>query len=122
MFSILAVLVAGASAAYTRRQALANERTEAIETDRRHAELTPVLQLEYVPAERMHEQERPGVWVSNRGPLDLERVVVEMVPPPRADEAVIDGIYDPRTHGTASNQETGRLRRGDTWTAMRCLR
>jgi hypothetical protein len=43
-------------------------------------------------------------------------VDVEVIPAHRAHEAVIRGIYDYRTGGTTPVHETGRLRRGESWT------
>jgi hypothetical protein len=69
----------------------------------------------------MREQQRPAVWLTNNGPLDLDRILVELLPAPRTGEAVLEGIYDPRTGNTAVSQETGALRRGDTWTALEVI-
>lgn len=44
VISLLALVVAGASALYTRRQSAAQDRATAIEDDRRHDELTPVFE------------------------------------------------------------------------------
>lgn len=121
ILSAVAVFIALASANYTRRQAITAEDTRAIEADRRHTELAPRLQAEYIPADRMRNGERPGVRLTNRGSLDLERIVVEMVPAPRTGEAALEGIYDPLTDGPTAVQETGRLRPGDAWTALEVI-
>jgi hypothetical protein len=57
-----------------------------------------------------------GVKLTNQGPIDLDRVDVEVIPAHRAHEAAIRGIYDYRTSGTTPVHETGRLRRGESWT------
>jgi len=44
VISLLALVVAGASALYTRRQSAAQARATIIEDDRRHDELTPVFE------------------------------------------------------------------------------
>ena len=54
--------------------------------------------------------------LTNQGPLDLDRVDVQPIPAHRAHEAAIEGIYDHRTGGTAPYEETGMLRRGESWT------
>jgi hypothetical protein len=56
------------------------------------------------------------VKLTNQGPLDLDRVDVEVIPAHRAHAAAIEGIYDHRTGGTAAVHETGGLRRGESWT------
>lgn len=53
--------------------------------------------------------------LTNRGPLDLDRVDVTVIPAHRAHEAVIDGIYDPGSGGPGRVQETGMLRLGESW-------
>lgn len=45
VLSIIAVLVAGASALYTRRQAVQSEKVTAIEQRRFHADLTPEIMM-----------------------------------------------------------------------------
>jgi hypothetical protein len=121
VLSIVAILVAAVSAFYTRQQAAAAEGTRRIEAGRRHSELTPVLEAAYVDREDTRDQVRPGVLLTNRGPLDLDRVELQVVPSPRADDAAIKGIYDPRTGGTATTHETGPLRRGESWTALEVI-
>ena len=54
--------------------------------------------------------------LTNQGPLDLDRVDVQVIPAHRAHEAAIKGIYDHQTGGTAPYEETGRLLRGESWT------
>jgi hypothetical protein len=44
VISLLALAAAGASALYTRRQSVSQDRATAIESDRRHGELTPVFE------------------------------------------------------------------------------
>jgi hypothetical protein len=121
VLSIVAILVAGISAYYTRQQAAAAEGTRVLEAGRRHQELAPVLEATYVPPEDTRSQVRPGVVLTNRGPLDLDRVEVQAVPPPRTGEAAIEGIYDPATDGRATTHETGPLRRGESWTALEVI-
>jgi len=116
VLSVVAVLVAGASAWYTRRQAVSAEGVRRIESARRQDELRPILVGEYVAASDTRDGQRPGVKLTNNGPLDLDRVDVAVVPAHRAHEAAIEGIYDYRTGGTAPVHETGRLRRGESWT------
>jgi len=89
VLSVVAILVAAASAWYTRRQAASAEGTRRIEAARRHDELAPVLVGEYVEASETREQQRPGMRLTNRGPLDLDRVEVGVIPVHRA--AVIEG-------------------------------
>jgi hypothetical protein len=119
--SIVALVVAGASAFYARQQARSAEGTRRIDASRRHGELTPVLIAEYVPPDETRDGERPGVRLTNRGPLDLDRIEVEAVPSPRAKDAVIEGIYDPRAGGTTPTHETGPLHRGVAWTALEVI-
>jgi len=116
VLSVVAILVAAASAWYTRRQAVSAEGAREIEAARRHDELRPILVGEYVPASDTRDSQRPGVKLTNHGSLDLDRVYVEVIPAHRAHEAAIQGIYDHRTGGTAPGQETGQLRRGESWT------
>lgn len=87
VLSVVAILVAAASAFYTRQQAAAAEGTRLIEAGRQHREMAPILEGEYVSAEATHGKLRPGVRLTNRGPLDLERIEVQAVPAPRADDA-----------------------------------
>lgn len=119
--SVVAALLAGASAFYTRRQAAAAEGTRRIEAERRHRDLAPVVVAKYVDASDTRDQVRPGVLLTNRGPLDLDRVEVQAVPPPRVTDRAIDGIFDPRTGGTTPVHETGPLRRGESWTALEVI-
>ena len=114
VLSAVAIVFSALSVIYARRQALAAEQT-------RHAELEPTLVLEYVPQDRMRNGVRPGIRLTNRGRLVLERTLVEVVPPARTDEAAIEGIYDPLTDGPAANQEIGRLAPGDAWTALEII-
>ncbi len=116
VLSVIAVLVAGASAWYTRRQYVSAEGVRRIEAARRHDELRPVLIGEYVTAGKTREGQRPGVKLTNQGPLDLDRAEVMVIPAHRAHEAAIEGIYDYRTGETAPVHETGLLRRGESWT------
>jgi hypothetical protein len=117
VLSIVATFIAGLSAWYTRRQAASAEDVRRIETGRRHDELLPNLVGVYVGASETRDGQRPGVRITNQGPLDLDRVNVEVVPAHRADEAVIEGIHDYRSgEGTAAVHETGRLRHGESWT------
>jgi DNA-binding transcriptional regulator YdaS (Cro superfamily) len=116
VLSIVAVVVAGLSAWYTRSQAVSAEGVRRIEAARRQDELRPSLDAEYVDASDTREGQRPGVKLTNRGPLDLDHVDVSAVPAHRAYEAVIEGLYDYRTDGTAPVHETGILRRGESWT------
>jgi hypothetical protein len=116
VLSVVAILVAGASAWYTRRQAVSTEGARRIEGARRHDELRPVLVAEYVGASDTRDGQRPGVKLTNHGPIDLDRVDVEVIPAHRAHEAAIKGIYDYSTDGTTPVHETGRLRRGESWT------
>jgi len=115
VLSVVAVLIAGSSAWYTRRQAVSTEAAEKIESARRHDELQPILIGEYVQASNTREGQRPGVKLTNDGPVDLDRVEVSFVPAHRAHEAAIEGIYDYQTRGTAPVHETGMLRRGESW-------
>ena len=123
VLSVVAIIVAGVSSWYTRRQAAAADRqavsaeeVRRIETARRHDELKPSLFGEYVAANDTREGQRPGVKLTNTGPLDLLRVYVEVIPAHRAHEAAIEGLHDYRTDGTAPGHETGMLRRGESWT------
>jgi hypothetical protein len=116
ILSVVAIVIAGASAWYTRRQAVSTEGVQRVEEARRHEELSPDLEGRYVETADTREGKRPGVRLTNRGPLDLERVEVAAIPPHRANEAVIEGIYDYRTGGTATRHETGMLRLGEAWT------
>ena len=116
VLSVVAILVAGASAWYTRRQAVSAEAVRAIESGRRHDELHPVLVGTYVGASDTRDGQRPGVRLTNNGPLDLDRVVVEVIPAHRAQEAALEGIYDDRTGRTVSVHEISRLPRGESWT------
>jgi hypothetical protein len=116
VLSIVAALIAGLSAWYTRRQAVSAEDVRRIETGRRHDELLPGLVGVYIEAGETRDGQRPGVRLTNQGPLDLDRVDVEVVPAHRADEAVVEGIYDHRSGETAAVHETGRVRRGESWT------
>jgi hypothetical protein len=121
VLSVLAILIAGASAYYTRQQAAAAEGTRVIEAGRRHRDLTPVLHATYVATEDTRSKERPSVLLTNRGPLDLDRVEVQLIPPARADNAAVEGIYDPATGGRATTHETGPLRHGESWTALEVI-
>jgi len=114
--SIVAALISGASVWYTRRQATAAEATRAIEAERRHDELTPDLEGEYVAADPKADRPRPQVRLMNRGPVDLLRVELQEIPPHRLDEAVTDGLYDQRTGGSLPTVETGVLPRRHSWT------
>jgi hypothetical protein len=116
VLSIVAILVAAVSAWYTRRQAVSEEAVQSIEAARRHDELHPIIVGEYVQASGTRDRQRPGVKLTNQGPLDLDRVDVQVIPAHRAHEAAIEGIYDHRTGGTAPYEETGMLRRGESWT------
>ena len=116
VLSVVAIVVAGVSAWYTRRQAASAEGVRRIETARRHDELRPILVGEYVAASDTREGQWPGVKLTSQGPLDLDRVDVEVISAHRAHEAAIEGIYDPRTDGTTPVHETGWLRRGGSWT------
>src|SRR6185437_4110221 len=82
----------------------------------RHDELHPVLVGEYVETSDTRDRKRPGVKLTNQGPLDLDRAYISVIPAHRAHEAAIEGIYDHRTGGTTPSQETGVLRRGESWT------
>jgi hypothetical protein len=75
-----------------------------------------VLVGEYVEPSDTRDGQRPGVKLTNRGPLDLARVDVTVIPAHRAHEAAIDRIYDPRPGETGRVHETGMLRRGESWT------
>ena len=116
VLSIVAILVAAVSAWYTRRQTVSAEAVRSIEAARRHDELRPSILGEYVQASDTRDGQRPGVKLTNQGPLDLDRVDVQVIPAHRAHEAAIEGIYDHRTGGTAPYEETGRLLRGESWT------
>jgi hypothetical protein len=115
VLSVVAVLVAVVSVWYTRRQSVSAEGVRRIETARRHDELCPILVAEHVTARKTRDGQRPGVKLTNQGPLDLDHVDVMAVPAHRAYEAVIEGIYDPRGR-TIPVHETGTLRRGESWT------
>jgi hypothetical protein len=65
--SILAIVIATASAWYTRRQAISTEGVERTEAARRHDELQPVLVGAYVYAEDTREGQRPGVKLNAAG-------------------------------------------------------
>lgn len=116
VLSIVAVVVAGVSAWYTRRQAVSAEGVRTIEAARRQDELRPVLAGLYVEASDTRIGQRPGVKFTNQGPLDLDRIEVMAIPEHRADAAAIEGIYDQMTGGIAAVHETGALRRGESWT------
>jgi hypothetical protein len=116
VLSVVAVLVAGASAWYTRRQAASAEGVRSIESARRQDELRPNLDGKYVAAGDTREGQRPGVKLTNQGPLDLDYADVQVIPAHRAHEAAIEGIYDYRTGGAVPDHETGRLQRGESWT------
>jgi hypothetical protein len=91
VLSVVAILVAAASAWYARRQAVSAEGAREIEAARRHDELHPILVGEYVPASDTRDSQRPGVKLTNQGSLDLDRVYVEVIPAHRAHEAAIQG-------------------------------
>jgi hypothetical protein len=121
--SVVALIYAKVSASAAKRSAdaardqadevrRANELTEQAHRN----ELSPVLIGKYVEASDMRDGHRPGVKVTNRGPLDLDRVEVTAIPTHRAHQAVLEGIYDPRTSETATVHETGALPRGESWT------
>jgi DNA-binding transcriptional regulator YdaS (Cro superfamily) len=95
VLSVVAVLVAGVSAWYARQQSVSAEGARRIEAARRHDELRPSLAGEYVTARKTRDGDRPGVKFTNQGPIDLDHVDVMAVPAHRADEAVIEGIYNP---------------------------
>ena len=116
VISIIAVVVAGLSAWYTRRQADAAEGVRKIEADRRHEELRPVLSGVNVDASETRDGLRPGIKLTNSGPLDLDRIEVSAISAHRAHEAAIAGIYDHGTGATAPIHETGMMRRGESWT------
>lgn len=116
VLSIVSIFVAAVSAWYTRRQALSAEGVRSIESARRHDELDPTIFGEYVQASATRDGQRPGVKLTNQGPLDLDRVDVQVIPAHRAHEGVIEGIYDHRSGSTAPYEETGRLLRGESWT------
>ena len=115
ILSIAAMLVAAASAWYTRRQAVSTEAVRRIEDGRRHDELCPQLSLRFIDQSQTREQLRPAVRLTNNGPLDLQRVELTAIPPHRLKEAVIAGIYDHQTGGTATMHETGALPRAASW-------
>jgi len=115
VISIVALFVAGLSALFTRQQAAAAEGSRRIEAGRRHQELCPVLKVEYVGEVDTRDGTRPGIKFTNEGPLDLERIEISLVPPHRLNEAVINGIYDAGSGGTKPVEETGLMRRGESW-------
>ncbi|MEV8517888.1 hypothetical protein [Dactylosporangium sp. NPDC051484] len=114
--SIIAAIVAGLSALYARKQAASAEEVRKIEAARRHDELCPKLLAEYVPSTVTRDGPRPAVKLTNRGPLDLDRIDIQAVPAHKSKEAAIDGLYDHRTGETAVMQETGPVRLGESWT------
>jgi len=117
VLAIVAILVSIASALYTRRQTLATERIQAVDAARRQDSLKPTLVGEYVAGGDTRDGVRPGIRLTNRGPLDLDRVEVQTVPAHRSHEAVVKGIYDPRTDDdTIPVQETGIMRQAESWT------
>lgn len=116
VLSIIAVVVAGVSAWYTRRQAVSADAVRKIESARRHDELQPVLAGHYVALSDVPEWDHPGVKLTNNGPLDLNSVHVSVILPHIADQAAIEGLYD-RPAGTISPDRTvGMLRRGESLT------
>jgi hypothetical protein len=76
------------SAWYTRRQAVSAEGVRSIEVARTHDELRPAIVGEYVQASDTRSGRRPGVKVTNHGPLDLDRVDVRIIPAHRAQAVV----------------------------------
>ena len=111
--SIIALVASIASAWYARQQAKAAQATRQIEQDRRHEELTPMIIGQYVAAEQASQL--PGVRLTNRGPLDLERIDIQTIPAHRREEAVVEGIHDPLTDGTLPILQTGLMRRHESW-------
>jgi hypothetical protein len=58
----------------------------------------------------------PGIKLTTKGRLTSGRVEISIVPPHRSNEAAIRGIYDAGTGDTGPVEETGVMRRGESWT------
>ena len=114
--SIIAAILSAACAWYTRRQAGEASLVRKIEAERRHEEMTPDLVGEYVKQGDTHSGERPGVRITNNGPLDLDRIDTSLIPAHRLHERTVEGFFDPRSHYPMGNHETGRLHLGESWT------
>ena len=69
ILAIIAILVAGASAAYTRRQATEQARVASIEQDRRHDELTPEFKITCEAPD--HDGNRAELTLELTGPAGL---------------------------------------------------
>jgi hypothetical protein len=69
ILAIIAILVAGASAAYTRKQATEQARVASIEHDRRHDELTPEFKITCVAQEQ--DGNRAELTLALTGPAGL---------------------------------------------------
>jgi hypothetical protein len=63
VLSVVAVLVGGVSAWYTRRQAVSTEEVRGIESARRQDEMRPILVGEYVAATDTRDGQRPSPWL-----------------------------------------------------------
>ena len=55
VIAVLAILIAGASAVYTRKQASEQAKVAAIERERRHDELTPEFEITCVVKKTTHD-------------------------------------------------------------------
>lgn len=92
VLSILAIILAGASALYTRKQAIAATATATIETDRRHDELTPRFTALVEPMPHSHPYYKLRLRLDTPQPLTALRV--------RLLNAPVDVQFTNGQHGT----------------------
>jgi hypothetical protein len=116
VISIIAAILAAASTWYTRRQATEASLVREIEDARRHEELAPVLVGEFLPISNTRHRKRPGVKITNNGPIDLDRIDAVVIPAHMQIEEAIEGFFDPGSTIPASSQESTRIPRGGSWT------
>jgi hypothetical protein len=84
--SIVAVLIAGVAALFTKRQADYAKQLVAFDKERRHEEGTPQLAVREVPTSERRGW--PSMEVENLGPGDLDEVVVALLAPPAGEDPV----------------------------------
>ncbi len=86
IISIVAVVVAALAAWFTKRQADHAKQLVAYDTERRHEERTPQLTLRAVPTSERRGW--PSMEIENRGPHDLDDVVLSLLRSPAGEDPV----------------------------------
>ena len=79
ILAIIAILVAGASAAYARKQATEQARVSAIEQDRRHEELMPQFEITCTVRETANDSADLRVSLTGGGLEHLDEVVITIL-------------------------------------------